>query len=268
MKLGDTVILKSGGPPMTISSINATKSEARCVWHDGDQIQSESFPFATLSLTEKKKDLNGIYVVIDKSGSMSSLRSDTIGGYNSFIKEQQEQPGAAKLTTVFFNHNVDRPWEKLVDLKSARELDSKNYRPNGTTALHDAIGSTINRAKQDAKDQGFTKVTLMVMTDGFENQSKEYSQADVNVLVKEAEDELGWDVFFVGANIDVRQTSETYGMKSHKVVDVTSYARSGQLDAAYVGLSRGVTRSRAQNFDASVGLESLVADAVDEQAAE
>lgn len=146
-----------------------------------------------------------IICILDRSGSMSSLVTDTIGGYNSFIEKQKQESGEAEITTVLF----DNQYEKItdgVDIKDVKELTSAEYYARGTTALLDAVGMTITDTLGKMEKAGICpakrRVLIMIMTDGYENASKEYSKADVKALVEATTKNYNWNYIFMGANID------------------------------------------------------------------
>lgn len=146
-----------------------------------------------------------IICILDRSGSMSSLATDTIGGYNSFIEQQKSKAGTAEVTTVLF----DDQYEKISDainLNDIPELTSAQYYARGTTALLDAVGRTITETLSRLESQKVCpakrRVLIMIMTDGYENASKEFTKAKVKALVEGTTKEYDWNYIFIGANID------------------------------------------------------------------
>ena len=150
-------------------------------------------------------ELTEIIFVLDKSGSMHSVVDDTIGGFNQFLKDQQEIPGEAVFTFIEFDHRY-QVLETAELLENVQNLTNETYKPSGSTALLDAVGRTINETVNrhaelpDSKRPG--KVMLVVLTDGEENSSREYRELkEIAAMVGERED-AGWDVLFLGADID------------------------------------------------------------------
>ena len=146
-----------------------------------------------------------IICILDRSGSMSSLAADTIGGYNSFIEQQKAKEGTAEVTTVLF----DDQYEKIsdaVNLSDVPELTSAQYYARGTTALLDAVGRTItetlSRMERERICPAKRSVLIMIMTDGYENASKEFTKAKIKALVEGTTKEYKWNYIFIGANID------------------------------------------------------------------
>ena len=158
-----------------------------------------------------------IICILDRSGSMQSLAADTIGGYNSFIEKQKQQSGKAEVTTVLF----DDQYEKIsdgVDLAKVEELTSAQYYARGNTALLDAVGRTImdtlGKMERDGICPAKRRVLVMIMTDGYENASKEYSKAAVKTLVEATTNDYKWNYIFIGANIDSVAEAGSIGIKA------------------------------------------------------
>ncbi|MBR1806925.1 MAG: VWA domain-containing protein [Selenomonadaceae bacterium] len=169
-----------------------------------------------------------IICILDRSGSMSSLAADTIGGYNSFIAQQKSKAGAAQVTTVLF----DDQYEKItdaVDLQQVPELTSAQYYARGTTALLDAVGMTLTEtlAKMEAEKvcPAKRRVIVLIMTDGYENASKEFTKAKVKSLVEATTKQYDWNYVFIGANIDAAAEANGIGIdRKH----AANYAPTGK----------------------------------------
>jgi hypothetical protein len=183
-----------------------------------------------------------IGVIIDRSGSMSPLAKDTIGGFNTFLADQKALPGEADLTLVLFDHEylVVHDGVKLADVP---DMDCLTYVPRGNTALRDAIGRTVNvmranlSAKPDADKPG--KVILLIITDGEENSSREYTGDQIRKLLGEVQGE-GWDVTYFGAN----QDAFAVGKELNTTSSVGYIASGAGTRGAYTDMSDRVTRSR------------------------
>ncbi len=193
-------------------------------------------------MTEKK--LTEMVFVIDRSGSMSGFESDTIGGFNSTIDKQKKEGGDAIVSTVLFSNNVEVLHDR-VDLKGIGRMTEEEYYVNGCTALLDAVGGTIERIKHEqAKDkENVPDATLFVIiTDGLENASREFSYRKVKGLI-EKQKEAGWDFLFLGANIDVAAEAERIGIARNNTVEFRSDSRS--IHAMYDCVSRRVSCARS-----------------------
>lgn len=167
-----------------------------------------------------KKDLTRMIFVLDKSGSMSGLEKDTIGGFNSLIEKQRKESGEAKVTTVLFNDRVAFVHDNA-DIRDVPLLTSKEYYVCGCTAMLDAIGSVIKKAEADdattGENEKAEKTVVIITTDGMENSSKEFSYENVRKLI-DAKKEDGWEFIFLGANIDVESEASKLGIDKDKSV--------------------------------------------------
>lgn len=154
---------------------------------------------------ERDSEKLHIVCILDRSGSMQRLTSDTIGGYNGFIAGQRAEAPKAVVTTVLFDNRYEMLYEN-VPVKEVKALTEREYYARGTTALLDAMGSTILRLDGSFKETGTCPrsqgVIFMIMTDGLENASREFSRADVKKLVSDAQEKYGWQFIFMGANMD------------------------------------------------------------------
>ena len=162
-----------------------------------------------------KKNITELVFIIDRSGSMSGLEGDTIGGFNSMIKKQKKIEGDALVTTALFNHNYEMMHDRA-DLKEIKLMEEKDYVPGGSTALIDALGDVIKHIKEVhkyiRKEDVPQKTIFAIITDGYENASHKYSSDEVKKMIKE-QSEKGWEFIFLGANIDAVETAKSYGMK-------------------------------------------------------
>jgi uncharacterized protein YegL len=169
-----------------------------------------------------KKGLTELVFILDKSGSMSGLETDTIGGYNSMLAKQQAAEGNCCVTTALFDNNYELLHDRI-DLKAVSPITDKEYQVGGSTALLDAIGRTINKIggaqKQTAEDYRAEKVMFVIITDGEENSSREYSAEKVKAQIERQKVKYGWEFIFLGANIDAVQTAERFGISADRAID-------------------------------------------------
>ena len=163
-----------------------------------------------------KTNLIEIIFILDRSGSMSGLESDTIGGYNSFLETQRKVDGEAHVTTVLF----DNKYEILhngVDIRDVKPITQKEYYARGSTALLDAIGKTImdvgQRFSNTDESERPAKVIFVITTDGQENSSIEFSYKKINEMITEQQERYSWEFIFLGANIDATQEAKNLGIK-------------------------------------------------------
>lgn len=166
-----------------------------------------------------KKGLTELVFIMDKSGSMSGLENDTIGGYNSMLKRQQEVKGECFVTTALFNNNYELLHDRI-DIRAIGPITEKEYCVGGMTALIDAIGRTINKIdnvwKHTAADYRAEKVMFVIITDGMENASYEYSAKTVKDQIERHKAVNGWEFIFLGANIDAVETARDFGIDADR----------------------------------------------------
>jgi Mg-chelatase subunit ChlD len=179
-------------------------------------------------VTKKTKPQNArIFFILDRSGSMDSIKDETIGGFNSFLESQKAVPGKATLSLVQFDHEY-LVVHNNVPLNEVSALDSKTFVPRGMTALYDAVGMTISRFKNDNPKN--TKTIVAILTDGQENSSKEYNYTNLQKMIKDVEREHGWEVLFIGANMNAQAVATQMGIKASNAVNFT-YDSKGAKDA-------------------------------------
>lgn len=144
-----------------------------------------------------------IICIIDRSGSMSAIESDAVGGFNRFLTSQQALGDDALITLVLFDHEYEVVHRNL-PIRLVRPLDAKTYAPRGTTALLDAIGRTIEDVSmRHAAGEYAGRVVVAILTDGLENASRDYARTRVAELIDRQQREAGWQFVFLAANQDV-----------------------------------------------------------------
>ena len=168
------------------------------------------------------KNLTELVFIIDKSGSMSGLESDTIGGFNSLIKKQKKEEGDALVSVVFFNDNQDVVLDR-VDINKVKELTEDDYVCMSCTALLDAVGDSIkhirNIHKYARKEDIPEKTVFVIMTDGLGNASEKYRYHDVKRLIERDKEESNWEFLFLGANIDAIGEAKNLGIEEDYAVE-------------------------------------------------
>ena len=166
-----------------------------------------------------KKGLTELVFILDKSGSMGGLETDTIGGYNSMLAKQQMVDGECHITTVLFDNNHELLHDRI-DIKAVSPITEKEYQVGGSTALLDAIGRTIhkigNAQKHTADDYRAEKVMFVIITDGEENSSREYSAEKIKAQIERQKTKYGWEFIFLGANIDAVETAGRFGISADR----------------------------------------------------
>ena len=159
-----------------------------------------------------------LVLVLDKSGSMQGLESDTIGGFNSMIEKQKALSTPVDVTAVLFNDTTDVLYTHK-NIRTVRSLTDKEYEVGGTTALLDAVGNTILKVEREpsVKSRG-TKVVFVIITDGLENASAEFSKTKVKQMISDKQEKAGWDFIYLGANIDAVEEADAIGVKKSNAV--------------------------------------------------
>ena len=213
-----------------------------------------------------KQGLTHIHFILDRSGSMDVIKKDTIGGFNTFLKAQKAAPGEATMTLVQFD--TQDPYEVITDRKSvgeAKELTSRSFMPRAGTPLYDAVGRGINELGKQLGDlpeeQRPEKVAFVILTDGEENSSKEFTQAQVLQMIKHQTEKYAWQFMFLGANIDAISVAKGIGINPNSAM--TFVANAIGTTSAYAGVARCMTSYRAGgqslSFDAQAYADQQVA---------
>jgi Mg-chelatase subunit ChlD len=192
-------------------------------------------------------DAIDITIVLDRSGSMASVREDTIGGFNSFLEEQKAVPGSAALTLVQFDDQYEVLYEGR-RLQDVPLLSAQTFVPRGSTALLDAIGRTVYatgiRLAAQPEHERPGKVLFVIMTDGEENASREFSRRQVFDMLTHQHEKYQWEVVFIGANQDAVATGASYGIpQTNSLNYAATPAGTRRMNAA---LSQATSRMRGR----------------------
>ncbi|HHV19815.1 MAG TPA: VWA domain-containing protein [Thermoanaerobacterales bacterium] len=160
------------------------------------------------------RDLTEIIFLLDRSGSMAGLETDTIGGFNAFIEKQRQLEGETLVTVVLFDDRYEILWNGIDANKAI--LTDKEYYVRGSTALLDAVGKTIldvgYRLSKTSEETRPGKVIFVITTDGLENSSREFSYKKVKELIKHQQEKYNWEFIFLGANIDAAKEAGNIGI--------------------------------------------------------
>lgn len=187
------------------------------------------------------QDYTDISIILDRSGSMQTVANDTIGGFNQFVQEQKKQPGRALLSLYQFDDHYETRYEG----RDIAEVPPLEFSPRGMTALYDAIGRTINntgaRLRSIPEYLRPGKVMMVILTDGFENASREFTKDRIKEMITHQRTKYQWDFVFLGANQDAILTSATIGI-----------GRSSTLTYASNTMGVGSAWAAAANYTNSV----------------
>ena len=200
------------------------------------------------SVTSSRRADNGItelVFILDKSGSMSGMEADTIGGFNSMLAEQKKGSGEVLVTTVLFSSRMEILHDRL-PIKEVEPLTEQDYRVGGSTALYDAIGKTVKHIetvrRYIRRADTPSRTLFVITTDGEENASRSYTRAEVKKTVK-AQEEAGWEFLFLAANIDAFSAAEGIGIKR---ANAASYSVAEETDLMYSVVSDAITCYRSR----------------------
>lgn len=208
-----------------------------------------------------KKNLTEIVLVIDRSGSMAGLESDTVGGVNALIRRNQQVEGEAVITTILFNHEAAKLHDR-VDIQTVAPLSECDYVPSGCTALLDAVGDAIEHIASVQRylpeEYRPEHTVVAITTDGLENASKRRTYDQVKELI-ERQTEAGWEFVFLGANIDVAREARRMGIHENNAAPFVSDGYGSEL--AYEAVADAVCGVREAGCMPTGCFDSVAADA-------
>lgn len=167
------------------------------------------------------KNLTEIVFILDRSGSMAGLESDTIGGFNAMVEKQKKEPGEAFLSAVLFNQVSTVVYDR-VDIRKVEPMTDRQYCVGGSTALLDAIGGAVhhiaNVHKYARVEDRPGKTVFVITTDGMENASHRYNYPEVQRMVRHEQEKCGWEFLFLGANMDAIAAARSFGIREDRAV--------------------------------------------------
>ena len=192
-----------------------------------------------------KTNLTELVFILDRSGSMGGLESDTIGGFNSMLAKQQNQEGECRITTVLFDNEYEVLHDRI-DIKAVSPITEKEYFVRGNTALLDAVGRTIhiigNTQKHTSEQYRAEKVLFVITTDGMENASREYTYDKVKSQIERQKSKYGWEFIFLGANIDAVEVADRFGIARNRAQNFHNDCEG--IKHNYSAVSRAVSAFR------------------------
>ncbi len=193
-----------------------------------------------------KKNLTELVFILDRSGSMSGLEQDTIGGFNAMIEKQKKEPGEAYVSTILFD-NVSEVLHDRVKLPEVPKMTDRDYTVRGCTALIDAIGGAIhhiaNIHKYARPEDVPEKILFVITTDGMENASRRYTSEQVKRMIEKEKTKYGWEFLFIGANIDAVETGARFGIGRDRVANYVSDSQG--TDILYASVNEAVCQVRS-----------------------
>ncbi len=208
-----------------------------------------------------KRDLTELVFILDRSGSMSGLEGDTIGGFNSLIEKQKKQEGQCFVSTILFD-NVSQVLYDRVALEKIRPMTDRDYTVRGCTALLDAMGGAIHHIgniHKYAREEDVPEHTLFVITtDGMENASRRYCADQVKAMIEKQQSKYGWEFLFLGASIGAVEAARRFGIDETRAV--TYHADSEGTRLNYEVLSEAVCSVRESRPLAAAWKDRIRAD--------
>ena len=191
-------------------------------------------------------NLTELVFILDRSGSMAGLESDTIGGFNSMVEKQKREEGEAYLSAVLFSNNSTVLYDR-VNIKKVEPMTERQYFVGGCTALLDAIGDAVhhigNVHKYARREDRPAKTLFVITTDGMENASRRYTYDEVRRMIERQRDRYGWEFLFLGANMDAVSTARHFGIREDRAVRYHCDAKGTALN--YEVLSETIDCVRA-----------------------
>ena len=192
-----------------------------------------------------RKGLTEVVFILDRSGSMSGLEADTIGGFNSMIEKQKKEDGEAYISTILFDDRSEVLYDR-VPVNKVEPMNDKQYFVRGCTALLDALGGAIhhiaNVHKYAREEDRPEKTLFIITTDGMENSSHVYSYDKVKKMVEKEKSKYDWEFLFLGANIDAIEVAGRFGIDADRAINYECDSEGTQLN--YEVLSKTVSAVR------------------------
>ena len=190
-------------------------------------------------------NLTELVYILDMSGSMVNLTDDTIGGFNSILREQSEKDGEVLVTTYLFNSRSRMLHDRL-PIAEVAPMTRSDYRASGSTALVDALGEAIRHIvgiHRYARKEDIPEHTIFVITtDGMENASHRFSAEQIRQMIRHEKEKYGWEFLFLAANIDAVETARSYGIGAETAVDYMP--DSCGVDMAYYTMNQAIGNVR------------------------
>ena len=192
-----------------------------------------------------KKGLTELVFIIDRSGSMSGLEGDTIGGFNSLLEKQKKEEGEALVSVVLFDDQMEVLYDRK-EIQKVEPMNDRQYYVRGCTALLDAVGGAIHHignVHKYAREEDVPEKTLFIITtDGMENASRMYSYEKVRQMVEHEKEKYNWEFLFLGANIDAIRVAGRFGIKPSRAVNYENDSIGTKLN--YEVMSKAVSCAR------------------------
>lgn len=195
-----------------------------------------------------RKDSTEVVFILDKSGSMSGLEADTMGGFNSMLKKQRKEVGEAVVSTLLFDTKFD-VLHNRVPIEDVPDLVDEDYVPGGATALLDAVGRAITHIEKVHRklpdDQKPEHTMFVITTDGEENSSTEYQLGEIRRMIERLQEADNWVFLFLGANIDAIQTAGDLGISADRSANFCADSKGTAENFAGISCAMSMVRGAA-----------------------
>ena len=209
-----------------------------------------------------RKNLTEVVFILDRSGSMSGLEADTIGGFNSLIEKQKKEEGEALISVVLFDDRTEVLYDR-VPVEKIEPMTDRQYYVRGCTALLDAVGGAIrhiaNVHKYAREEDRPEKTLLIITTDGMENASRIYDYKKVKQMVEKEKAKYGWEFLFLGANIDAVEVAGRFGISRNRAVNYECDSRGTQLNYRVLSNTVSAVRCSASPMETEEAMEACLA---------
>lgn len=215
--------------------------------------------------SDMRKGLTELVFILDRSGSMSGLEADTIGGFNGLLEKQKKEEGEAYVSVVLFDDRTEVLYDRA-DIRKVEPMNDRQYYVRGCTALLDAFGGAIRHignVHRYAREEDVPEKTLFIVTtDGMENASRQYTYDQVRRMVEERKERDHWEFLFLGANMDAVKEAGRFGIRASRAVSYENDSEGTRLN--YEAMSKAVSRARmsktAQGMTEAFDEEDMFAD--------
>ncbi len=209
-----------------------------------------------------RKGLTEVVFILDRSGSMSGLEGDTIGGFNSMIEKQRKEEGEAYISTVLFDDQTEVLYDR-VPVAKVEPMNDSQYYVRGCTALLDAIGGAIhhiaNVHKYAREEDRPEKTLFIITTDGMENSSHIYDYKKVKKMVEKEKDKYGWEFLFLGANIDSIKVAGRFGISADRAIDYVCDEEGTALNYQVLSETVSAVRRSRSRKETAMAMEACCA---------
>ncbi len=209
-----------------------------------------------------RKGLTEVVFILDRSGSMSGLEGDTIGGFNSMIEKQRKEEGEAYISTVLFDDQSEVLYDR-VPVAKVEPMNDSQYYVRGCTALLDAIGGAIhhiaNVHKYAREEDRPEKTLFIITTDGMENSSHIYDYKKVRKMVEKEKDKYGWEFLFLGANIDSIKVAGRFGISADRAIDYVCDEEGTALNYQVLSETVSAVRRSRSRKETAMAMEACCA---------